>query len=701
MAGIFLGFEACGKVKKIDKMRERMSGNTNTKEIEFVLTHNVGEVPSSIGGGKPVEIEDPYGLYIKRLAKNHVDIPTTEIPQSPDELIETALKANLVNSNIKPDSVQNICTIAEAKIEAVEQNFSLPKEVKKFADNFKENIQPLPIFTKEKDGLYIGPASEAPGLQQVDLIDSPSMEKPVIVAAKIGLVLEMSAKIAGCTPIESTSIPEIDIPPQSPASEVFVMERPVSSVPAGSIETVAPTEIVDSSVITAEDVKNIEAPSKLVIDATGKLRGLPEDSSQETIDNVKFYYELAKNKFSDCTIYYSKDPKGESFVLFAVTPKGKLKMSVVSYGGGPMQYNDYPIDFYNEETGKYEITGDYEDVSISNKTWGCVWKDNLPRVVAHKITVGKDSYYKYHFQYPTYVDDNPWVVITGLEDKIEEFESTDVLNVDNYRIVDGNIQEKEADDWKEVSVPYEAGYISYVELHEGKMYGIDTADRAVVVRNEETGEWEKFDRPVGIVSNYLLENEYKISTLPQELLEEVEVSDITRLNDNGNILPWGIVKEEYPYEGYSYKKVYYSGYFLGGFTINNNGHLAIFPLFEIPYKYGRQIVVYYDLGMYYETSLNTPYAFPNNGNIQESQLHLLTIGEFSKIIENPKTRGKQVITVGYINSCDYPSASEGCKEYYTPDKNKYTEAIKNNDIISLTTRPSLVEYYISESLLNN
>lgn len=290
---------------------------------------------------------------------------------------------------------------------------------------------------------------------------------------------------------------------------------------------------------------------------------------------------------------------------------------------------------------------------------------------------------------------------TALPDVPEVTPTVDMLSVENYQIIDGNVQEKDGDSWKEVSVPYEAGYISYVELHEGKMYGIDTADRAVIVRNEETGEWEKFDRPVGIVSNFLLENEYKISTLPQELLEEVEVSDITRLNDNGNILPWGIVKEEYLYEGYSYKMVSYSGYSLGGFAINNNGHLAIFSLFEIPYKYGRQIFVDPNVGMYNVTSVKNYYPVPPNGNIQESQYHRITLSELSKIIQNPTTRGKQVIIDGYINDCDYPNAYEGCKEYHTSDKNKYTEAIRNNEIISLTTSPSLMTFYMDGSLFKN
>jgi hypothetical protein len=50
------------------------------------------------------------------------------------------------------------------------------------------------------------------------------------------------------------------------------------------------------------------------------------------------------------------------------------------------------------------------------------------------------------------------------------------------------MQEKRENSWQEVRVAYEAGYIVYVKIHDGKAYGIDTVDRAVVVRNGETGE---------------------------------------------------------------------------------------------------------------------------------------------------------------------------------------------------------------------
>ena len=296
------------------------------------------------------------------------------------------------------------------------------------------------------------------------------------------------------------------------------------------------------------------------------------------------------------------------------------------------------------------------------------------------------------------------ITATSLPDVPEVTPTVDMLAVENYQIVDGNIQEKEADGWKEVNVPYEAGYIAYVELHEGKMYGIDTADRAVIVRNEETGEWEKFDRPVGIVLDGILESMYKTySYPPEELLEDVEASEIARLNDNGVTIPWGIIKEDYPYKNYSYKKVSISGYVLGGYTIKDHETLNVVSVFEIPFKYGRQIIV--NNNPEYSNSLfSKPYAVPANGNIQESQLHRIVLNEYSKIIQNPNTRGQQIIYVDYGNHCDHPSPSETCEQSFhiiIPIQNKLYESIKNDEIISLTSLTQIAELYMNESLFSN
>ena len=243
------------------------------------------------------------------------------------------------------------------------------------------------------------------------------------------------------------------------------------------------------------------------------------------------------------------------------------------------------------------------------------------------------------------------ITATSLPDVPEVTPTVDMLAVENYQIVDGNIQEKEADGWKEVSVPYEAGYISYVELHEGKMYGIDTADRAVVVRNEETGEWEKFDRPMGITTNY----NYIFQIPSQFSLEEIAIGEITRLNENGKSVPWGVITKEQPVLYSSFAHVYISGYPLGTYDIEpyNDGRVFRIFVYEIPQKYCRQIISVFlntkesNHGKYIEIL-----SIPSSNNIMDRNEYISKGNEVRNILSNPDLRGKQIILGFQTNKCD-------------------------------------------------
>lgn len=189
-----------------------------------------------------------------------------------------------------------------------------------------------------------------------------------------------------------------------------------------------------------------------------------------------------------------------------------------------------------------------------------------------------------------------------------EIQIADALDVNNYQIVYGYIQEKRGGIWQDIVVPYKAGYIAYVEVHDGKMYAINTAGIAVDVRND-SGKWVKFERPIfGIDPNeYVYENGYGKQTIefdPNSFdFTEVPIYQIRRLTQSdGSLLPWGLVEESYewdgvsPFEGYPY----ISGYYLGEipikmtFKANATGKTMLAYgtpfVFEIPNKYFRQIV---------------------------------------------------------------------------------------------------------------
>lgn len=234
-----------------------------------------------------------------------------------------------------------------------------------------------------------------------------------------------------------------------------------------------------------------------------------------------------------------------------------------------------------------------------------------------------------------------------------EIPIADPLDVNNYRIVYGYIEEKRGGAWQSVVVPYEAGHIAYVEVHEGKMYGIDTTDRAVVVRNE-AGEWEKFVRP--LIGNDL--NSYEYQRIPINGIPDVKVSYHTDENINfaeislekisrlttsdGQPLTWGLIPGSYewngilPFEGFAN----FSGYFIGKIDFQHQivqlgtGKVFNYPLlsayiFEIPSKYYRQFLFL----KIYGRDINLSIAFDNIYGKQKPQRVNLNGDELGQIID--------------------------------------------------------------------
>lgn len=323
-----------------------MGGQTDSKEVEFIITHQVGEVPSSVANGSPIEIEDPFSFYVKRLAKNHVDVPDHETPRDPDALIATASRAELVNTNIKPDTVQNICTIADAKIEAVEQNFTLSNETKNFAKGLKENLRALPIFFKNKDIFYSGPVSETPGLEQVDMIDSPDVSSGVKLAAKAGIVLELAANLAGCTPQNLTPSPEFTQEP-TPIVEVIDTEIPgfipktetptaIISTPSESVPSVDPTQTEKAPAVEVapypSSIKEFEnGPTVLKgTEAEERIKAL---GAGDDLQALKDWYSSAGIPSSMMEAVIGESDIGAHWNLMIKYPDGKY--GIITLTSGP------------------------------------------------------------------------------------------------------------------------------------------------------------------------------------------------------------------------------------------------------------------------------------------------------------------------------------------------------------------------------
>lgn len=442
---------------------------------------------------------------------------------------------------------------------------------------------------------------------------------------------------------QSVDVP-IGVPTESP--------KPTSEAhktPTPDIETRAP--------VTAEDVKNVEDPIQISLDKSGKLTGFPENTPKADIEAARPFYDAVAAKFLLSKVFYTKDPVSGQFALYAVSPDGKLYFSTVSYSDGPAQFNDYPVT-YESANGGWRVSGSYVGIDIPGGTWSTIWKNGFLQFIANKQELSDGSYYTKYMVNQTLASENPWQNVPGISEAPSGPEIADALDVANYQIVDGSIQEKRGNAWQEVSVPYEEGYIAYVEIHDGKAYGIDTADRAVVVRNDETGEWEKFDRPIfgADFDNYVYEDEFSIITLTIDQsnldLSDVPVTEINRLdNSEGDQLKWGYLGDTKDWDtNYDMFDFVASGYLLD--IVNIHGKMygketkatyeEDYPpyfVFEIPHKYYRQIVIVQNPPRNFTTYIMTG----NYPDVSESY-EVLGSKLNDYLVENIETiRGQQII----------------------------------------------------------
>lgn len=179
------------------------------------------------------------------------------------------------------------------------------------------------------------------------------------------------------------------------------------------------------------------------------------------------------------------------------------------------------------------------------------------------------------------------------------------------------------------------GEIASVEEHEGKWYGIDTIGRAEIVQNDK-GEWVKYERPIEFVGYPGV-----FDSIPKELLEDVDQKNITRLNDNGTPLEWGVVKvDDSPGIG---KHFYASGYPLGTYDYYFPAYKqsSKFLLFEVPFRYTRQLLSYNIFAQ--NTVFSELSVIPASGNIQEVHRKAETYTTLMSMLSNPDIRGHQQV----------------------------------------------------------
>lgn len=216
----------------------------------------------------------------------------------------------------------------------------------------------------------------------------------------------------------------------------FPTEISPSETPA---EATATSEIAWARpMVSVEQAKSVIPATPVSLDENGNLVGL--EGKDETLrtdvrdrclallsakeQNFSLTEgEMADNRvtredFTGGRVYFSQDAVSGHWILYFRLANGDIMHQVVSYGGGGMQWADYPASY----DASVRVTGNYLPLAVPSAEVGVVWlyspdgKVVIPQFVASpKTLVDGETVFTQALRYGYAYEPATWVEIPGLE----------------------------------------------------------------------------------------------------------------------------------------------------------------------------------------------------------------------------------------------------------------------------------------------
>jgi len=130
-------------------------------------------------------------------------------------------------------------------------------------------------------------------------------------------------------------------------------------------------------------------------------------------------FRLTREDFTQGRVFFNQDAASGQWILYFKLGNGDIMHRVISYGGGGMQWFDYPATYDATATG---ITGDYLPLAIPGGEEGVVWfhspdgKVVIPQFVASPKTLADGSrVYTQALHYGLAYEVETWTEIPGTE----------------------------------------------------------------------------------------------------------------------------------------------------------------------------------------------------------------------------------------------------------------------------------------------
>ena len=248
-------------------------------------------------------------------------------------------------------------------------------------------------------------------------------------------ILVLVLGLVSCSTRAERPTPRVET---SPATSLLSPTQPLQTHP-GSTTTLTAETAFARPVVSLDQVTNVPPSIPVSLDENKNQVGLAEKSpdlrdevrnrvwalTQAANQNFGLTagemdtFRLTREDFTQGRVFFNQDAASGQWILYFKLGNGNIMHRVISYGGGGMQWFDYPATYDATTTG---ITGDYLPLAIPGGEEGVVWfhspdgKVVIPQFVASPKTLADGSrVFTQALHYSLAYEVETWVEIPGTE----------------------------------------------------------------------------------------------------------------------------------------------------------------------------------------------------------------------------------------------------------------------------------------------
>lgn len=207
---------------------------------------------------------------------------------------------------------------------------------------------------------------------------------------------------------------------------VFFTDAPVPTstpIPTSTPSpTNTPTVHAERVPVDYNMVKGIAPATRIILNKCGSYSSFPNNVSQTLVENLMKYCRVVVSKYPTSEMYLDVDESSDNYVIIIVMG-GTVFYQVFENQYGDYVYSDFPSSFKTLNS-KAELLGDYRPIKIPNTSFGVIWNEGVPQLLANYVELPNGETYFTHYMdysgnwsYSAY----PWKEVVGIKDILASF----------------------------------------------------------------------------------------------------------------------------------------------------------------------------------------------------------------------------------------------------------------------------------------